>query len=242
MPCPSPAAVVVLALCAAAIATPSTAGGSGGAASPSPDQGWTVLFDGTSTAAWRGYNRDSFPADSWSVEGGLLRPLVAASATDLMTREEYRDFDLELDWKLAAKGNSGILYRVAELPPPEPSWHSGPEMQILDDDAYRGNPPSTWTGALYDLIEPKDKLVHPLGEWNHARVVVQGRHVEHWLNGRRLLAYELGSPELQALIAKSKFKDLPRFARETAGHIVLQHHGGGVWFRDVKVRRPGAAR
>jgi hypothetical protein len=172
------------------------------------------------------------------MEGGGRHPADGARRAwaDLVTRDSYADFELELDWKVGPKGNSGVLYRVAELPAPEPSWHSGPEMQILDDAAYADNPPSTWTGALYDLMAPKTKTVHPVGQWNHARVVVRGAHVEHWLNGQKLIAYELGSPELQELIARSKFKDLPRFARETSGSIALQHHGDGAWFRDVRVR------
>src|SRR3954470_17987722 len=134
-----------------------------GAAAPSPSGAgeWKVLFDGTSTAAWRGYRLDSFPTSGWKVEDGTLRTVPAEHGTDLVTRDSYADFELELDWKVGPKGNSGVLYRVAELPAPEPSWHSGPEMQILDDAAYADNPPSTWTGALYDLMAPKTKTVHP---------------------------------------------------------------------------------
>jgi hypothetical protein len=111
-------------------------------------------------------------------------------------------------------------------------------MQILDDDKYRENSPKNWTGALYDLIAaPGDKVVHPVGEWNAVKVLVRGGHVEHWLNGGKVVEYELGSPALQALIAGSKFKDLPGFARESEGYIALQHHGGGdVWLRNVRIR------
>jgi hypothetical protein len=210
------------------------------AARSAPAQGdWAVLFDGRSTDAWRGYTRDVFPGDCWTIEDGALKARAGAKGPcDIVTRDKYRDFDLELEWKVSAGGNSGVLYRVAELPAPEPSWHSGPEMQILDDDRYRENPARNLAASLYDLIAPTGKTLRPLGEWNRARVVVRDNHVEHWLNGRKVVEYELGSDALAALIARSKFKDMPRFAREPEGHIALQHHDGGdVWFRNVRIRR-----
>src|SRR5438552_5543332 len=202
------------------------------------EDGWTVLFSGRSTDAWRGYGRESFPAECWTVEGGALASVTGAKGScDIITRDKYRDFELELEYKLAPGGNSGVLYRVAELSPPEPSWHSGPELQILDDDRYRQNSPNTWTGALYDLIAAKDATVRPVGEWNAVRLLVRGNHVEHWLNGKKAVEYELGSEALKALVAQSKFKDMPRFARETEGYVALQHHDGGqVWFRHVRIR------
>ena len=205
--------------------------------------GWKVLFDGKSTDAWRGYSRDAFPTGCWVIEGNTLKTVSGGKQPcDLVTREPYRDFELELEYKLTPGGNSGVLYRVAELPG-EPSWHSGPELQILDDDKYRQNSPKNWTGSLYDLIAaPTDKVVKPVGEWNKVRVLVRDNHVEHWLNGKKVVEYELGSDALKTLIAGSKFKDMPRFAREPEGYIALQHHeGGDVWFRNVRVRRIGAA-
>ena len=204
---------------------------------------WKVLFDGKSTDAWRGYSRDTFPTGCWVIEGDTLKTVSGGKQPcDLVTREPYRDFELELEYKLTPGGNSGVLYRVAELPG-EPSWHSGPELQILDDDKYRQNSPKNWTGSLYDLIAaPRDKVVKPVGQWNKVRVLVRDNHVEHWLNGKKVVEYELGSDALETLIAGSKFKDMPRFAREPEGYIALQHHeGGDVWFRNVRVRRLGAA-
>lgn len=203
--------------------------------SPAND-GWTALFDGRSTAAWRGYNQESFPSDSWVVEDGMLKAIGGAkNPRDLITREKYGSFELELEWKLPPKGNSGVLYRVAEQE--VPSWHSGPEMQILDDGGFPSNSPKTWAGALYDLIAPAEgKKLQPVGGWNQMRLLVNGNHVEHWLNAQKLLEYELGSPALASLIAGSKFKDMPRFAREPQGHVALQHHGEGVWFRNVRIR------
>ena len=202
---------------------------------------WKVLFDGKSTSAFRGYGRDGFPEGCWTIEGDTLKTVAGGKAPcDLVTRDPYRDFELELEYKLTAGGNSGVLYRVAELPG-EPSWHSGPEMQILDDDKYRDNSPKNWTGALYDMIAaPKDKVVHPVGQWNKVRVVVKDNHVEHWLNGKKAVEYDLGSETLKTLVAGSKFKEMPRFAREPEGYIALQHHDGGdVWFRNVRVRALG---
>jgi len=204
---------------------------------------WKVLFDGKSTDAWRGYSRDTFPTGCWVIEGDTLKTVSGGKQPcDLVTREPYRDFELELEYKLTPGGNSGVLYRVTELPG-EPSWHSGPELQILDDDKYRQNSPKNWTGSLYDLIAaPRDKVVKPVGQWNKVRVLVRDNHVEHWLNGKKVVEYELGSDALETLIAGSKFKDMPRFAREPEGYIALQHHeGGDVWFRNVRVRRLGAA-
>jgi hypothetical protein len=228
--------VATIPLAGAALATVLVLGAS------AEDKGaWQVLFDGRSTSAWRGYSRDAFPAGCWTIEGDTLKTVAGGKGPcDLVTREPYRDFELELEYKLAPGGNSGVLYRVAELPG-EPSWHSGPEMQILDDDKYRDNSPKNWTGALYDMIAaPRDKVVHPVGEWNKVRVVVRDNHVEHWLNGRKAVEYDLGSDALKTRVAGSKFKDMPRFAREPEGYIALQHHDGGdVWFRNVRVRALG---
>ncbi len=209
-----------------------------GPAAVSAGEDWKILFDGKSTDAWRGYSRDGFPAGCWAIEGDTLKTVSGGKGPcDLVTREPYRDFDFELEYKLSPGGNSGVLYRVAELPG-EPSWHSGPEMQILDDDKYRQNSPKNWTGALYDLIAaPSDKPVRPVGEWNKVRVLVRNNHVEHWLNGKKVVEYDLGSDALKALVAESKFKDMSRFAREPEGYIAVQHHeGGDVWFRNVRVR------
>ena len=207
------------------------------AGSVTAKDGWTILFDGRSTQAWRGYNRDSFPAGCWSVEDGTLKTVPSkGDGCDLITRRKYRDFELALEWKVGKGGNSGVLYRAAELPVPEPIWHSAPELQILDDSAHPQATPQTLTGALYDLVAPVDKVVRPIGEWNEARVVVRGDHVEHWLNGRKVLEYELGGAALAARIAGSKFKDMERFAREKEGYIGLQHHGEEAWFRNIRIR------
>ena len=197
-----------------------------------------MLFDGRSTQAWRGYNRPSFPAEllvgrGRDAQDGAFESSTAATSSRV---RKYRDFELALEWKVGKGGNSGILYRAAELPPPAPIWHSAPELQILDDAAHPKATPQTLTGSLYDLVAPVDKVLRPLGEWNEARVLVRGDHVEHWLNGRKVLEYELGSDALRARIAASKFKDMPRFAVEKEGHVGLQHHGEEAWFRNIRIR------
>ncbi|HET9533059.1 MAG TPA: DUF1080 domain-containing protein [Blastocatellia bacterium] len=197
---------------------------------------WAVLFDGKSTAAWRGYKRDSFPEKGWAVENGALKTIVGGDRVDLITREKYRDFELELEWRVSPAGNSGIIYLVSEDEPQ--TYQTGPEMQVLDDAAHRdGQNSKTSAGSLYALIAPENKKLQPVGEWNKARLVIRNGHVEHWLNAVKLLEYELGSEKLKGLIAESKFKDMPRFAQNREGHIALQHHGEEVWYRNIRIRR-----
>ncbi len=199
--------------------------------------GWIVLFDGKSTDAWRGYRRDSFPTGGWTIEDGALKTIVGGDRVDLITKEKFKNFEFECEWNVAPGGNSGIIYLVSETEPD--AWRTGPEMQVLDDERHRdGRNPKTSAGALYGLIAPSpDKVVKPAGQYNKARLVVKDGHVEHWLNGKKIVEYQLGSPELQKLIAESKFKDMPNFAKQTEGHIVLQHHGEEVRFRNIRVRR-----
>jgi hypothetical protein len=193
-----------------------------------------VLFDGTSTDAWRGYKRDTFPSKGWAVAGGTLGPIVGGDKVDLVTKDQYKDFELELEWKVGPMGNSGVMYDVSESE--SETYFTGPEMQVLDDEGHKdGQVGRTSAGALYDLVVPSAKVLKPVGEWNTARLVKKGNHVEHWLNGTRIVEYELGSPALALLIANSKFKDWPRFAKEGQGHIVLQHHGDPAWFRNVRI-------
>jgi hypothetical protein len=197
---------------------------------------WTVLFDGKSTAAWRGYKRDSFPEKGWAIENGALKTIVGGDRVDLITKDKYRDFELELEWRVSPAGNSGIIYLVTEDEPQ--TYQTGPEMQVLDDAAHRdGQNSKTSAGSLYALIAPANKKLQPVGGWNKARLLVRNGHVEHWLNGVKLLEYELGSEKLKGLIAESKFKDMPRFAQNREGHIALQHHGEEVWYRNIRIRQ-----
>jgi hypothetical protein len=196
---------------------------------------WTLLFGGDSVKKWRGYKEEGFPSNSWEVVDGTLRTNPKGKPVDLVTKKTYGDFELELDWKVTPGANSGVMYRVSE--DFEEPWYTGPEMQVLDDSKHPdGKNPKTTAGSLYALIAPKDKELKPVGEWNHVRLVAKGQHVEHWLNGKKILEYDLDSPELKELIAKSKFGDKPKFAKNPSGHLVLQHHHDEVWFRDVRVK------
>jgi hypothetical protein len=197
----------------------------------------TVLFDGKNTDQWRGYKRTSFPSDCWAVEDGTLRTLPGKPENaDLITKEKYGDFDLELEFKTTPAANSGIIYHVSE--DFDHSFQSGPEYQILDDEkAHDGKNPKTSAGSLYALIAPKNKVLKPVGEWNKARLVVKKGHVEHWLNGKKVVEYQWGSDEIKDLIAKSKFAKWPGFMMEDTGYIALQHHGGDVSFRNITIKK-----
>jgi hypothetical protein len=197
---------------------------------------WIVLFDGKSTDAFRGYQQTSFPDKCWTVENGTLKAIPGDDVTDLVTKEQFESFDLQLEWRISPAGNSGVMYHVSEAF--ERPWNSGPEMQVLDDEKHGdGKNPKTSAGSLYALIAPENKHLKPVGEWNKARLIIRGHHVEHWLNGAKVVEYELGSEALTGLIGESKFKKMPDFAKETTGHIDLQHHHNEVWFRNIKVRR-----
>ena len=207
--------------------------------------GWKLLFDGKTTAGWRGYHSTTFPAQGWAVEDGAIKKVAKGekpdSGGDIITTGEYGNFELALEWKLAPGGNSGLKYLITETPDGKGHSGVGYEMQILDDerhpDAKEGVNGNRTAGALYDLIAPSTHAAKPIGEWNQARLVVRGHHVEHWLNGQKVVQFEIGSPEMKALIAKSKYKDIKGFGDATSGHILLQDHGDEVSFRNIKLRQ-----
>jgi hypothetical protein len=196
---------------------------------------WKVLFDGKSTDSWRGFKQEGFPADGWTVEDGALKAVASGKRTDIITKEKFSNFELELEWRVSPGGNSGIFYHVSEGP--DQVWYTGPEVQVLDDSKHNdGKNDKTSAGSLYALIAPVGKTLSPVGSYNKTRLIVQGKHVEHWLNGKKIVEYELGSDALKALIAESKFRSMPQFAQEREGHIALQHHGDDVWFRRIRIR------
>jgi hypothetical protein len=205
-------------------------------AASAAEGGWTVLFDGKSTEHFRGYKQKSFPTNNWKVEDGTLHCLPKGGP-DLVTVEKYESFDLEFEWKVSPGGNSGVMYRVAETQ--GAPYQTGPEYQVLDDSKHGdGKNPKTSAGALYALIAPNQaKTLKPVGEWNSSRIVVNKSHVEHWLNGAKVVEYQWGSPEVKDLVAKSKFKGWPTFMGETTGHIDFQAHGQEVWYRNIRVKR-----
>jgi hypothetical protein len=195
-------------------------------------QGFRLLFDGTTTTGWRGYHRADMPA-GWQVrEGALVR---VASAGDIITREQFANFELRLQWRVQAAGNSGIMYRVSE--DGAETYHSGPEMQVLDDAGHPdGRNRLTSAGACYALYASPPGIVRAAGEWNDVRLVVDGAHVEHWLNGVKVVEYELGSADWQARVAASKFHEWPRFGTYPRGHIALQDHTDLVAFRSIRIK------
>lgn len=214
--------------------------------------GWTLLFDGRTFAGWRGLGAAEVPSAHWTITDGAIKKIASgqvpkmpdgqpAQGGDLMTLGTYRDFELEWDWKITPGGNSGVKYNVSEelstsIAPRNAA--KGFEYQMLDDERHSdGKLPTHRAGALYDLIAPPDdKPINPVGEWNHSRIVFDGTHGEHWLNGRKVVDYDLASPEFAAALAKSKYAPIPWFATKRAGHIVLQDHGDEVYFRNLKIR------
>jgi hypothetical protein len=218
--------------------------------------GWKLLWDGKTTTGWRGAKSDSFPAKGWEVKDGVLTVLAtggaeSAAGGDIITRERYSQFELVLDFKITAGANSGIKYFCQ--PNLDPITGTGAaaatgsaiglEYQILDDvrhpDAKAGRDGNRTIASLYDLMPAAtSKQTNPIGEWNTARVLVQGNHVEHWLNGQKVLAYERSSPAFRDLVAKSKYQKIPGFGEWADGHILLQDHGDRVSFRNIKLRVP----
>jgi hypothetical protein len=194
--------------------------------------GWRLLFDGKSLDAWRAYGADTMPS-GWQVVDGLMTRV--SRAADIITKEQFGDFELVLDWKVGPGGNSGIFYRAVEGL--EWIYHGAPEYQLLDDPNHRdGRDPKTSAGAAYGLYEVPRGIVKPAGEWNTARIVAKGPHVEHWLNGQKTADYMQGSPEWAAIVATTKFNSWPAYGKAMRGHIGLQEHGGRIEFRNIRIR------
>ena len=197
------------------------------------EAGWELLFDGQSTDGWRGYMMDAVP-DGWQVLDGELTRV--GRGRDLITKAQFENFDLTLEWKVELGGNSGILFRAVEGP--EQIYMGAPEMQILDDDNHAdGRSPLTSVGSNYAIHPAPRGLAHPVGDWNSVRILVDGNHVEHWLNSFRTVEYELGSVDWLERVAASKFSQWPEYGRASKGHIGLQEHGDVVAFRNIKIRR-----
>lgn len=209
------------------------------------DENWIVLFDGTSTEGWRGYNQDSFPAQGWVIEDGALRCIgsgegeAGGKGGDIIYDEKFKDFELHLKWKISPGGNSGIFY-LAQENPGQIIWTTAPEMQVLDNakhpDARLGKDGNRQAGSLYDLIPAKPQNAKPAGEWNEVEITVYQGTVFHRMNGEVVLEYHLGTDDWKKMIANSKFKDYPEFGIYKAGYIGLQDHGNDVWFKDIKVK------
>lgn len=199
---------------------------------PQPSS-WKTLFDGTSTGAWRGYKTPGVPA-GWKVENGELSKTKPVG--DLVSKEQFGDFELELEWKVGPGGNSGIFIRGNEKY--DYIYWTAPEMQVLDDARHRdGKNRLTSAGSAYGLYAPPAGVVKPANEWNAVRIIARGPHVEHWLNGQKVLEYELWSPEWEAKVKASKFSAWPEFGRLKQGHLALQgDHEGELAFRNIRIR------
>lgn len=195
--------------------------------------GWRPLFDGSTTTGWRGYKSPSAPA-GWTVRDGVLTKDKGTG--DIMTVDQFGDFELEIEWKLATGGNAGIFYRGTEEY--DHIYWSAPEYQLLDDaNAPDGRSRLTSAGSAYGLYPAPAGVVKPAGEWNATRILVSGPHVEHWLNGTKLLEYELWSPDWEAKVNASKFRVWPNYGRAKRGFIGIQgDHSGELTLRNIRIR------
>jgi hypothetical protein len=196
--------------------------------------GWGALFDGTNTSAWRGYRSQSFPA-GWRIVDGILTK--RDSVDDIITRNQYGNFELAFDWMESPGGNSGAFYRGTEEY--DHVYWSAPEYQLLDDGADSAAKADRRfaAGAVYALYPSPPGIVKPANEWNSALIVVQGNRVQHWANGQKLAEYELGTPDWEARVKASKFKDYPNFGKAKRGHIAIQgDHHGTLSIRNVRIR------
>jgi hypothetical protein len=216
-------------------------------------EGWKLLFDGKTFNGWRGLGRDHVPTGLWVIENGQIKKVNTGDVKklpdgrpveggDLMTTETFENFELSFEWKINKAGNSGVKYNVSEeMSQKFGSNYSalGFEYQLLDDAdaAYKGKLiPSQFSGSLYDLLPARNTVLKPIGEFNSSRVLVAGNHVEHWLNGIKVVEFEFGSKELDEAYKVSKFSKIPGFTDKRKAHIVLQNHNDESWFRNIKIR------
>jgi len=201
-------------------------------------EGWRLLFDGKDLAGWKGYNMDTVP-DNWGVEEGCLVCFGKGSdmSGDIITVDEFGDFDLKLEWKISPGGNSGIFYHVVESPKYHTAYATGPEYQLIDQLGWKGKL-ADWqtTGANYAMDPPEKAKIKPALEWNTAEIVVQGPHVIHYLNGEKVVEYDLWTDEWKEKVKNCKWKDHPAYGLAKKGHIGLQDHGSKIWFRNIKIK------
>jgi hypothetical protein len=200
-------------------------------AAESETNSWKPLFDGKTTAGWREYGKKEFPKSGWVIEEGCLKLSNGGRGANLVTEAEFEDFEFEWEWKLPARANNGVKYFVTEKRPSAP----GHEYQMVDDSTVRD--PRSKTATFYDVLPIQvESPIKPPGEWNTSRILVRGNHVEHWLNGVKVLAYELGSPEVKAALQKSKFRNQPGFGDKIKGRIMLTDHHDEACFRHLRIR------
>jgi len=194
-------------------------------------EGWKLLFDGKTTAGWRSFKKQTFPDKGWVVEDGTLKKVANVQGGDIITTNTFEQFDLRWEWKIPAKANNGIKYFITE----ERGGPIGHEYQMIDDATV--NNPKQRTASFYDVLPPiEHSALKAPGEWNQSRVLVQGDRVEHWLNGVKVLEYQLGGEKVKAAVAASKFKDVKGFGERLKGHILLTDHRDEASFRSIKIR------
>jgi len=221
---------------ASLLAAPPVSAGDLNALTPSERAaGWVLLFDGESTASWRAYQKDAFPSDGWKVEDGSLRVVANGGGGDIVTKDQFENFELTLEFKPAARANSGIMYRVTEEH--STPWQTGPEFQILDDAGSNLAADDIHSsGGLYDITAPPANKPFKANDWNAVRIRLVNGVVEHWLNDTLVVKENLDSEEFASKIAASKFASYDGFGVRHSGHLCLQDHGNDVWFRNIKVR------
>jgi len=202
--------------------------------------GWRLLFDGKTTSGWRGYRATAMPG-SWKAENGALlsRPQPGESTGDIVTVEQFGDFELAFEWKMTKGGNSGVMYRATE--DGDNVWETGAEYQILDNGGHMdGLNPLASAGSCYAVFAPAKDMTRPLGTWNQSRIVARGRHIEHWMNGEKLLAYDVDTERWRAYVKTSKYfwtaYGKGTWGLALKGHIALQDYGGGIEFRNIKIK------
>ena len=228
---------VGLLITAVAVAAVWSCAATGVAASPAKkDSGFVVLTGQDAREQWLGYGldktKDTWPAN-WELVDGILQ--AKGGGADLKTREQYGDFDLRFEWKVPPGANSGVMYRVSQET--DPAYYTGPEYQVVDNVGHAdGAKPITSAASVYALYPPTKDVTKPAGAWNDGRILVSGNHVEHYLNGKKVVEYELGSTDWKKRVAASKFADWKKFGTNRRGHVVLQDHGDKVWYRNVRIK------
>lgn len=220
--------------------TDSTLGITGEATNAANDTAWVSLFDGQTLQGWHAYGQ-SAAGSAWNVDSGAIHldPSKKEGRGDLVTDQEFGNFDLELDWKISKNGNSGIIFYVQEdTTKYKNTYNSGVEMQVLDN---AGHPDAKIikhrAGDIYDLITSSPETVKPAGEWNHVEIRSENGKLDCYLNGTQVISTELWTDEWKKLVANSKFKDMPGFGTFKTGHIALQDHGDEVWYKNIRIKR-----
>lgn len=202
------------------------------------DKGWTSLFTGKNFDGWRTYNKAIVEQGRWTIQDGSIYLDPSKKATgDIITDQQYENFDFSMDWKIQDCGNSGFFWNVVENEKYRAVYLTGPEMQILDDKCHPDAKITTHrSGDLYDMIETSQQTVKPAGEWNSIRVVSLNKKYQFWQNGIKVVEFEMHNAKWKDMVANSKFKSMPDFGLATKGHLALQDHGDEVWFRNIKIK------